>query len=102
MAATGSYAQDFNTLLSTGSSTWNNNSTVVNWYAKRSGTGATLAADSGTNTGGNLYSYGTTSNSDRALGSLGSGNAAAGHFAYGVLLRNTSAVAITDIKSLTL
>ncbi len=98
ITTTGSYSQDFNTLISSGSATWNNNATIPNWYAKRTGTGSTIAADSGAASGGNLYSYGESSNLERALGSLGSGNAAAGSFAYGVLLRNNSSVSVTDIK----
>ncbi|MBK9288284.1 MAG: IPT/TIG domain-containing protein [Flavobacteriales bacterium] len=41
---------------------------------------------------------GATSASDRALGSVGSGNAAIGSLAYGVLLRNTSGSAITSLS----
>lgn len=97
ITATGSYTQDFNTLISTGSGTWADNSTLANWYAQRTGTGTSIAADAGGASGGNLYSYGPASNSDRALGSLGSGNAAAGNFAWGVLLRNNSGVTVTDL-----
>ena len=98
MTATGSYSQDFNTLISTGSGTWTDNSNLLNWYAKRSGTGNTIAADTGTANGGDLYSYGSTSSNDRALGSLGSGGATAGNFAWGTLLQNNSLFTITDIK----
>lgn len=98
MSTTGNYTQDFNTLISTSTGTWTQNSTIANWYAQRSGTGTGISADTGSSNGGNLYSYGSTSSSDRAIGSLGSSNAAAGNFAYGVLLRNTSSVAITDFK----
>lgn len=98
MLTTSSYTQNFDGLNSSGIVTWTDNSSITNWYAKRTGTGTSIVADSGSGTGGNLYSYGQTSNSERALGSLGSGNAAAGSFAYGVLLRNNSSVAITDIK----
>lgn len=98
MTTTGNYTQDFNTLISTGSGTWTDNTTIANWYAQRTGTGTTIAADAGAGTGGNLYSYGSAAAADRALGSLGSGNAAAGSFAWGLLLRNTSGTTITDIK----
>jgi len=91
------YSQNFNTLLSSGSGTWADNSTIANWYVKRSGTGTTIAADTGSSNGGNLYSYGSASSSDRALGSLGSGNTAAGNFAWGVLLKNTGDLPISDI-----
>jgi len=97
ITATGSNTQDFNTLVTTGSATWNDNSTVANWYAQRTGTGTTVVADGGTNTAGNLYSYGTGTNSDRALGSLGSGGGAAGSFAWGVQLRNNSSETVTNL-----
>ena len=98
MNASGSHFQDFNTLPSSGSTTWNNNNTIANWYAQRTGTGTSIMATDGSANSGNLYSFGSTGSGERALGSLGSGNAAAGHFAYGVLLRNTSTQTITDIK----
>ncbi|MDP1581445.1 MAG: PEP-CTERM sorting domain-containing protein [Candidatus Didemnitutus sp.] len=91
ITASGTYTQNFDTLISSSSATWTDNSTLANWYAQRSGTGTTIAADTGSGTGGNLYSYGSTSASDRALGSLGSGNAAAGHFAWGVTFQNNAA-----------
>ena len=97
MTTSGNYTQNFDALISTGTGTWTDNSTIANWYAQRTGNGTTIVADAGTNTGGNLYSYGVASSTDRALGSLGSGNAAAGSFAYGVLLRNTSGTTISTI-----
>lgn len=90
-----SYAQDFNTLINTGSGTWTDNSTIPFWYAQRSGTGTSIAADAGSGTAGNLYSYGTGTNVDRALGSIGSSNAAAGNFAWGVLLKNLTGSPVT-------
>ncbi len=96
MTTSGSHVQEFNTLILSGSGTWTDNSTIANWYAQRSETGSTIAAGTGSANAGNLYSYGATLDSDRALGSLGS--TAAGNFAYGVLLRNTSGGTITDIR----
>jgi uncharacterized protein len=88
-----SYSQEFDTLISTGSTTWVNDNTLVGWYTARSGTGTTIAADTGSSNAGNLYSYGSSGSSDRALGSIGSGNAAAGNFFWGVrLVNNTSSV----------
>lgn len=95
MSVTGSHTQNFDALTTGG--TWVDNSTIANWYSQRTGTGTSYALDAGGSTGGNLYSYGVNAASDRALGSLGSGNAAAGSFAHGVLLRNTSGVTITSI-----
>lgn len=91
MTGAGNHTQNFDTLANTGTTNaWTDDSTIAGWYSQRSGTGTTYAADTGTSTGGNLYSYGSTSSTERALGSLGSGNAAAGSFAHGVLLQNTS------------
>ncbi len=99
MSATGNHTQNFNTLAATGSGiAFTDNSTIANWYSQRTGTGTTYNADAGASNGGNLYSYGTGTNTERALGTVGSGNAAAGSFAHGVLLRNTSGNIITDIK----
>lgn len=98
MTTTGSYSQDFNTLITSGSATWTDNSTIPNWYAQRTGSGNLVVADDGSSNTGNLYSYGTGTASDRALGSVGSNNATAGNFAWGLLLRNTSGTVITDIR----
>ena len=69
--------QNFDALPASGSATWANNSTIPGWYHARTGTGTTIVANDGAGNGGNLYSYGTGTATDRALGSLGSGNAAA-------------------------
>ena len=99
MSSTGSHSHNFNSLATSGSSiTWTDNSTISNWYSQRTGTGTTYNAGDGTANSGILYSYGTGTNSDRALGTIGSSNAAAGSFAHGVLLRNISGSTITDIK----
>jgi hypothetical protein len=90
IAGPGRYTQNFDTLLSAGSNVWTNNLTLLGWLAQRTGTGTNIVADAGSSTGGNLYSYGSTNSLDRALGSIGSGNAAAGNFAHGLNLQNTS------------
>ncbi|OLP16352.1 hypothetical protein BST81_21405 [Leptolyngbya sp. 'hensonii'] len=76
------YSQDFNTLISSGSATWVNN-TIEGWYTARTGTGTTIVANDGGSNAGNLYSYGSTGSTERSLGSVGSGNAAAGNFFWG-------------------
>jgi hypothetical protein len=71
--------QNFNTLPQSGSLAWVNDSTIPGWYSVRTGTGTTIVADTGGSNGGNLYSYGSAAAiTDRALGTLGSSNAAAG------------------------
>lgn len=96
MNATGTYVQDFNTLISAGTGTWTDNSTIANWYAQRTGVGISIEAGIGSNNAGNLYSYGSVSSTDRALGTIGSGNANIGDFAHGLLLRNTSSRTISQ------
>ena len=91
----GSYSQDFDTLPASGSATWADDSTLPGWYSQRTGSGTTIEANAGTSIGGALYSYGTASTTERALGSLGSENTTAGNFAHGVQLQNTSGEATT-------
>lgn len=93
----GNYTQDFNTLASTGTANaWIDNTTLPNWFSQRTGTGTTYDASTGSGTAGNLYSYGVTAATERALGTQGSGGAAAGHFAHGILFQNNSSLSITD------
>jgi len=65
------YTQNFDTLPASGSATWTNNSTIPGWFHARTGAGTTIVADTGASNAGNLYSYGATATTDRALGSLG-------------------------------
>ncbi|HEV2706062.1 MAG TPA: lamin tail domain-containing protein [Pyrinomonadaceae bacterium] len=89
--------QSFDTLPASGSATWTNDSTLPGWYHARTGTGTTIVANDGSSNAGNLYSYGTGTNTDRALGSLGSGNAAIGNLFWGILLTNNSGSTITSL-----
>ena len=86
----GRYTENFDTLPAAGTNEWIDHATLPGWRAQRSGTGTTIIAGHGTSTGGGLYSFGPSGGADRALGSLGSGNAAVGSFAWGVTLQNTS------------
>lgn len=89
LTGAGSTTENFDSL--TTATPWSDDSTLPGWYAQRTGNGTDLALGTGTSTGGDLYSVGsTTVATDRALGSLGSGNAAAGHFAWGVQFLNNS------------
>lgn len=89
--------QDFNALSASGSATWTNDSTLPGWFHARVGTGTTIVANDGSSNAGNLYSYGTGTGSDRALGSLGSGNAAVGNLFWGVRLQNNTGATITSL-----
>lgn len=66
-----SYTQNFNTLAIANS---NNNLTIQGWVIKEVGTSAQVnqqyGADNGANNAGNVYSYGATGDTERALGSL--------------------------------
>ncbi|HUR31385.1 MAG TPA: T9SS type A sorting domain-containing protein, partial [Saprospiraceae bacterium] len=98
LPATITVTQNFNTLITTGTATWFDNSTVIDWYSQRSGNGTTIVANNGSNTAGNLYSYGTGTETDRALGTVGSGNVAAGNFAHGVAYHNLTGQTIYQIN----
>lgn len=86
------YTQDFNSLSSVaGPHPWTDSGTIVGWYAA-SDTASPITlytADNGSSNLGNLYSYGSTGDSDRALGSLADGST--GSVYYGVQFKNASA-----------
>ena len=89
--------QNFDTLPASGSATFTNDVTIPGWYSARTGTGTTIVANDGTNAAGNLYSFGTGTNTDRALGSVGSSNAAVGNLFWGILLTNNTGSTITSL-----
>ena len=89
----GRYAQNFDSLPSTGTNVWNNNVTLAGWMVQRTGTGTNIVADAGSSTAGNLYSYGSSGSGERALGSIGS--ASAEDFAVGLNLQNASGRIVT-------
>lgn len=91
------YTQNFDALPASGTATWVNDSTLPGWFHARSGSGTTIVADTGVSNGGNLYSFGASGDGDRALGSIGSGNAAAGDFYWGVRLQNHTGGTITSL-----
>jgi hypothetical protein len=92
------YTENFDTLPATGSATWTNNSSIPGWFHARTGTGTTIVANNGSSNAGNLYSYGTGTDAERALGSLGSGNAAIGNLFWGVRLQNNSGATLTSLN----
>ncbi len=75
------------------------NSTIPGVYGQRTGTGNLVVVGDGSANSGALYSFGpaTGATTDRALGSVGSNNAAAGGFAYGLQFRNTTSNPITSL-----
>jgi len=99
MNFTGSYSQDFNTLSKvTGSTVWVDNSNIPNWYWKEAGANSNTSYTTGTgsSTGGDRYSFGSTNSDDRAMGSLTT--ASMTPVACGLLLRNMSGTTITNLK----
>ncbi|GGD79619.1 hypothetical protein GCM10011514_49490 [Emticicia aquatilis] len=92
-----SFTQDFNTLITSSSATWTDNSTITGIYAQRTGTGTTIVANDGASNAGALYSYGTSTATERAIGSVGSGGAAAGNFSIGLRLTNNTGSPISSI-----
>lgn len=88
-----SYTQNFNSLANTGTSLpWVDNSTIAGWYASRS----TYNSGIGSSTAGALYSFGEAANTDRALGSVGSGST--GTVYYGARFKNNTGTTITKLK----
>jgi autotransporter-associated beta strand protein len=94
LSGSGTYTQNFNTLPTSGTSNaWTDNTTIEGWYAARqSGTVVVIASNGSSSTGG-IYSFGTGTDTDRALGSVGSGTP--GSMAWGVSFQNTSGGNIT-------
>ncbi|MFN6564165.1 MAG: Calx-beta domain-containing protein [Nostoc sp. ChiSLP01] len=89
---TGTYSQNFNSLLSSGTSiSWVDDSTISGWYTTRT----SYNPGTGTNNTGGLYSFGTTV-SDRALGSVASGTT--GTIYYGLRLQNNTGSSITQLQ----
>ncbi len=112
----GTYSQNFDSLSSTATAAapaaFTDNATLLGWYAQAidtlytgSGlftftmTGALNAqaddyqANNGSGTSGDLYSYGSTSSADRALGTLGSGTP--DDFFVGLRVQNDTGLPIT-------
>ncbi len=99
------YSQNFDSLISSGSGTYVDNPPMdgpfglSGWYTARlNGTnpGNTIVASSGSINTGALYSFGTGTNSERALGSIGSGTQ--GDFFWGVQLINNTASTISSLN----
>jgi len=98
ITATGSYSQNFDGLANTGTNiAWTDNSTIANWYCQKSTTGAVVYdAGTGSSTTGKVYSFGSTSSSERALGTLGS--AGFGNGAHGIQLQNNSGTIVNNFQ----
>jgi uncharacterized protein len=85
--------QDFNSLATSGTSnTWSDNTTLTGWYSTRT----EYRASDGSSTVGALYSFGTGTASDRALGSIASGTT--GSIFFGIRLKNNTTQTITSLQ----
>jgi endonuclease/exonuclease/phosphatase family metal-dependent hydrolase len=95
----GAYSQNFNSLAISGTSNpWTDNSTLPGWYLSKTAGGAavtTYRADAGTSIAGAIYSYGSGSSTERALGSIAS--VTPGNLAFGVRFTNDTPGTITNL-----
>ena len=100
MTGTGSYSQNFDGLLNTGSvNNWVDNNTIPSVFSQRTTTSTTYGASTGSSITGGLYSFGSSGSTERALGTIGSNNSASGgNFAHGVLLQNNSGYVINSLN----
>lgn len=97
------YEENFNALPASGfSNNWTNNVTIKGWYAAKGNAAATtIRANDGTPSQGqtslavNLFSFGANNDTDRALGSVGSGGT---HMAFGMRLQNNSGKLVKSMK----
>jgi hypothetical protein len=87
------YTQNFDTLPYTGTPTWANDSTLAAWYSNQT---TSFFVNNGSSTTGGLYSYGTTTALERALGSVASNGT--GSIFYGVRFINNTGAAIPDLR----
>lgn len=92
------YSQNFDGLPASGSAVWESGGNFFpGWTVARTVAGNAIVANNGSSNIGNLYSYGTTGNTERALGSVSTGLASRGEYAYGLLLQNNTGDVITEI-----
>jgi predicted extracellular nuclease len=88
-----SYSQNFDSLLNSGTNnTWTDDSTIDGWYSNRT----VYLAGTGSNNAGALYSFGSASTTDRALGSVASGGT--NTIFYGVRFLNNTAKTINSLN----
>ena len=96
--------QSFNTLPSSGTGStnaWGNNSTLPAWYIIKDKAGVVANVsqiDAGIGDvaeSGRIYSFGSVSSSDRALGAVA--NTTQGNFLYGLRVKNTTGTPVQSI-----
>ncbi|HUC83433.1 MAG TPA: choice-of-anchor J domain-containing protein, partial [Flavisolibacter sp.] len=88
-----SYSENFNSLANTGTGVaWTDNVTILGWYSTRTA----YNANDGSGNSGALYSFGTGTNTDRAIGSLASGSTNTVY--YGARFINSTSTPVTNIQ----
>ncbi len=91
--------ENFDSLASSGTPTWTDNSTIPGWYAQF-GTNVnnptTYTPSTGSSGTGALYSFGSTGATDRGLGSVGSGTTT--DIFWAVKLTNNTGATITSLS----
>ena len=96
------YTQDFNTLATSGTANaWADNTTIPGWFAQFSAVPTnptTYRADSGNNNAGAIYSWGTGTATERALGSVGSNTTGDIFWAVRLINNTGSTIASLDIS----
>lgn len=95
--------QNFDTLATTGTPAWADDSTLTGWYAQFAGNATfptTYSPSTGTGTSGAIYSFGvagTNPVTERALGSVSSGNVNVGTIYTAFKLTNDTGQTITSL-----
>ncbi|MFN7932340.1 MAG: hypothetical protein U0R19_03385 [Bryobacteraceae bacterium] len=103
---TTSYTQDFNALVNTGSAAlttlptgWNVGYNVnVTTFAIGASTKVNYVSGTGSNNAGDFYSFGASASTDRAFGSLASGNAQMGSVAQYFCFTNNSGSTVNSLR----
>jgi hypothetical protein len=93
------FTENFDSLATAGTAnTWTDNSTLPGWYVQFGATASptTYRADSGGSNTGAIYSWGTGTSTERALGSVGSGTT--GDIYWAVKLTNNTGSTITSLS----
>ncbi|HYF65971.1 MAG TPA: hypothetical protein VD886_24290 [Herpetosiphonaceae bacterium] len=91
------YTRDFAALANSGTANaWTDNMSPLNGWYESDNTATTYRAGDGSANNGDLHSFGTGTNADRALGSVASGATAT--LFYGVRFVNNTGAAIPDLR----
>ena len=96
--SSGNYSQNFDSLATSGSPSWTDNSTLPGWYLSKSAAPnnvTSYTAGTGSSGTGAIYSFGASGSGERSLGSVASGTP--GDFACGVRFTNDTAFVQTGI-----